>query len=168
MSTSMADVGLTLRELKKTKRLSSFVKASDPSILGVKGPNERTETRDGMAIHWNVPISTRDGVTLRANIFHPENQATQKLSFLLNYSVYSKDYALEACMFPASSRLDNTHYTPYYGFEACDAIWWTQSGYFVAFVDSCGSFQSEGDKSFYSRDVGVDGKLIKSLNKCFI
>jgi predicted acyl esterase len=113
-----------------------------------------------MIIHTDVVILTRDGIKLRGNIYRPETQGNEKLPVLFNYSVYGKDGALEACMFPRSSRLDDSHYTPYYNFEACDAPWWTQRGYIVAFVDARGSFQSEGDKSYYSRDVGLDGKRL--------
>lgn len=116
-----------------------------------------------MIIDIDVVIPTRDGTKLRGNIFRPETQSDQRLPVLLNYCMYGKDGALEACIFPKSSGLDNSHYTTYYNFEACDAPWWTQRGYAVAFVDARGSFQSEGDKSYYSRDVALDGKRAESL-----
>lgn len=115
-----------------------------------------------MIIHTDVVIPTRDGIKLRGNIFRPDTQTDEKLPVLLNYSVYGKDGVLEACMFPKSSGLDNSHYTPHYAFEACDAPWWTQRGYIVAHVDARGFFQSEGDKSYYSRDVGLDGRKDQS------
>ncbi|KAJ5959261.1 Peptidase S15/CocE/NonD C-terminal [Penicillium vulpinum] len=146
----------TVQELEKAKKLGSFIKANDPAILGVLPPCERTDHRDGMIIYTDVVIPTRDGTKLRGNIYRPD-KTDEKLPVLLNYSVYGKDMALEACMFPRSSGLDNSHYTPYYQFEACDAPWWTQRGYIVAYVDTRGSFQSEGDKSYYSRDVALDG-----------
>ncbi|KAJ5761284.1 Peptidase S15/CocE/NonD C-terminal [Penicillium odoratum] len=170
----------TVQELKKTKDLGSFIKgawagfmrelgietsfantriltANDPAIQGLSHPSERVDVRDGMIIHTDVIIPTRDGTKLRGNIYRPETHNDQKLPVLLNYSVYGKDMALEPCMFPKSSGLDNSHYTPYYQFEACDTPWWTQRGYIVAYVDARGSFQSEGDKSYYSRDVALDG-----------
>lgn len=117
-----------------------------------------------MIIHTDVIIPMRDGVKLRGNIFRPESQASAKLPVLLNYSVYGKDGALEACMFPKGSRLDPSRHTPYYSFEACDAPWWTEQGYVVAFVDARGSFKSDGDKSYYSRDVGLDGEKLFLLH----
>ncbi|KAJ5390550.1 Peptidase S15/CocE/NonD C-terminal [Penicillium cataractarum] len=157
MSSQSPFVQQTLQELEKAKKLGSFIKANDPEIQGLLEPCESTSCHDGMIIHTDVIIPTRDGVKLCGNIFRPENQSDRKLPVLLNYSVYGKDGALEACMFPKGSRLDPSHHTPYYSFEACDAPWWTQRGYVVAFVDVRGSFKSEGDKSYYSRDVGLDG-----------
>ena len=31
----------------------------------------RSETRDGMAIDWDVPIAMEDGLVLRADLFRP-------------------------------------------------------------------------------------------------
>jgi uncharacterized protein len=118
-----------------------------------------------MLIHWDVAIPTRDAATLRGNIFRPGTQSHQKLPVILNYTVYGKDWGVETALFPATAGLDNSHYSSYYNFEACDALWWTQRGYIVAFVDARGSFQSEGDKSFFSRDVGLDGRLSDIIMK---
>jgi predicted acyl esterase len=62
-------------------------------------------------------------------------------------------------MFPTTSGLDRARISKYYVFEGCDALWWTQRGYIVAYVDVRGSFQSDGNKHYYSRDVGLDGML---------
>jgi len=83
----------------------------------------------------------------------------EKLPVLLNYSVYGKDGAIETCLFPSTSGLDNARFTDHYGFEAADPPWWCARGYAIAIVDARGSFSSEGDKSYFSRDVGLDGKL---------
>ncbi|KAJ6017751.1 Peptidase S15/CocE/NonD C-terminal [Penicillium sp. IBT 35674x] len=147
----------TVQALEETHKLGTFIKANDPAIQGFSEPCEKTEHKDGMIIHTDVIIPTRDGIKLRGNIYRPETQSDERLPVLLNYSVYGKDMVLEPCIFPKGSGLDNSHYTPYYNFEACDAPWWTQRGYIVAFVDARGSFQSEGDKSYYSRDTGLDG-----------
>ncbi|KAJ5509961.1 Peptidase S15/CocE/NonD C-terminal [Penicillium expansum] len=157
MSNSSEHVQRTIQELEKAKRLGTFVQANHPILHGLSPPSESTTQRDGMLIHTDVIIPTRDGTKLRGNIFRPATQSSEKLPVILNYSVYGKDGALEPCIFPKGSRLDNGRYTSYYIFEACDAPWWTERGYIVAYVDARGSFQSEGDKSYYSRDVGLDG-----------
>jgi predicted acyl esterase len=139
--------------------------ANDPALWGLSEPREQTEHRDGMVIHWDVAIPTRDVTMSRGSIFRPEIKSHQKLPVVLSYSVYGKDWGVETAAFPAGARLDNSRYSSYYNFEACDALWWTQRGYIVAFVDVRGSLQSEGDKIFFSRDVGLDGRVVRCHNE---
>lgn len=143
--------------------------ANNPNQRGWFGLNPRTERRDGMIIHYDIPITLRDGVKVYGNVYRPESLEIGRIPVLLNYSVYGKDGAIETCVFPASSGLDKSRMTGDYQFEASDAPWWCKRGYAVAFVDARGSFSSEGDKSYYSRDVGLDGEFtLRVLNTLLI
>ncbi|OHE98155.1 CocE/NonD family Hydrolase [Colletotrichum orchidophilum] len=153
----MADVQVLKAELAKTHRLGNFIKAWNPQVLGVNDANPRTLT-DGILISdMDVAIPIRDGTILRGNIYRPRLTEGQKLPVIFNYSVYSKDGATDTAVFPPSAGLDKARITKEYQFEAADPGWWCPRGYIVASIDARGSFQSDGDKSYYSRDVGIDG-----------
>lgn len=132
----------------------------DPKLLGTRDPNPRTIVEDGIIQDLDVAISVRDGTVLRGNIYRPENHRDKLLPVVLNYSVYGKDGAVDICVFPPASGLDASRISKFYIFEAADPGWWCQQGYAVASVDARGSHQSEGDKGYYSRDVGLDGKRL--------
>ena len=50
---------------------------------------ERTEVRDGMRITWNAPIRMNDGVTLRADVFRPVDEAAAS-PVIISHGVYAK------------------------------------------------------------------------------
>lgn len=138
--------------------------ASPPELMGCEPPNPRTVIANSMISELDTEILTRDGVKLRANIYRPEDRANDRSPVILNYSVYGKDGAVDVCFFPPASGIDRGRISNKYLFEAADPVWWCAQGYAVATVDARGSFQSEGDKSFYSRVVGLDGE--NSLRLC--
>ena len=119
-----------------------------------------------MIIDIDVAIETRDGTTLRANIYRPEQQGSARLPVIFNYTAYGKDGAIDMATFPPQSGIDESRMTPDYQFESTDCQWWCPRGYICATVDVRGSFKSNGDKSYYSRDVGLDGevsRLVRTL-----
>jgi predicted acyl esterase len=125
--------------------------------MGVHDANPRKISKDCLIGDLDIPIPVRDGTILRGNVYRPDVDPGAKLPTIFNYSVYSKDGAVDICVFPPSAGLDPARVTAGYLFEAADPGWWCAQGYAVASVDSRGSFQSDGDKSYYSRDVGIDG-----------
>ncbi|KAJ4200259.1 hypothetical protein NW767_007780 [Fusarium falciforme] len=153
----MADSSLTTEALAQTKSLGKFIPGWDPKLLGTRDPNTRTIIEDGIIQDLDIAISVRDGTVLRGNIYRPENRRNERLPVILNYSVYGKDGAIDICVFPPASGLDTSRISKLYLFEAADPGWWCQQGYAVASVDARGSHQSDGDKGYYSRDVGLDG-----------
>ncbi|TID03848.1 Cocaine esterase [Colletotrichum higginsianum] len=153
----MADIEILQVELEKTRRLGKFVKAWDPSILGVREANPRTVIEGDLISDLDIAVPVRDGTILRGNVHRPLGQEGQKLPVLFNYTVYGKDGATDISIFPASTGLEKDRITEHYIFEAADPGWWCPRGYAVAYVDARGSCQSDGDKSYYSRDVGLDG-----------
>ncbi|KAI8724266.1 CocE/NonD family Hydrolase [Fusarium sp. LHS14.1] len=153
----MADLSLTTEALAQMKRLGKFIPRWDPKLLGTRDPNPRTIVEDGIIQDLDVALSVRDGTVLRANLYRPENRRNERLPVILNYSVYGKDGAVDICVFPPASGLDASRISKLYLFEAADPGWWCHQGYAVASVDARGSHQSDGDKGYYTRDVGLDG-----------
>ena len=49
--------------------------------------NEKTELRDRMRIHWDVPITMDDGLVLRADIYRPPQEG--KYPVILSYGPYA-------------------------------------------------------------------------------
>lgn len=130
--------------------------------MGTREPNPRTVVDDGLIQDLDVAIPVRDGNVLRGNIYRSESHKNQQLPVILNYSVYGKDGAVDICVFPPSAGLDPSRISKYYLFEAADPGWWCKNGYAVASVDARGSHQSEGNKSYYGKDVGLDGNLLQN------
>ncbi|KZL85929.1 family hydrolase [Colletotrichum incanum] len=146
----MADIETVQVELEKTRRLGKFIKVVEGDLIS----------------DLDIPVAVRDGTLLRANVHRPLGQEGHKLPVLFNYSVYGKDGETDISIFPAAAGLDTARLTEHYVFEAADPGWWCSRGYIVAYVDARGSFQSDGDKSYYSRDVGLDGyDLVEWLAK---
>ena len=48
---------------------------------------QRSETRDGMRIDWNVPIAMDDGLVLRADVFRPVVEG--RYPVVLSYGPYA-------------------------------------------------------------------------------
>ncbi|CAJ2509293.1 Uu.00g143190.m01.CDS01 [Anthostomella pinea] len=151
-----SSVDLLKEEQAKARHLGKFIKAWDPKQQGLQDPSPRTVREYGMIKHLDVPIPLRDGVIVRGNIVRPENKIDARLPVILNYSVYGKDGGTDLSIFPASSGLDASRLSREYLFEAADPGWWCPRSYIVATVDARGSYQSDGDKGYYSRDVGLD------------
>ncbi|MGA0025083.1 MAG: peptidase S15, partial [Burkholderiales bacterium] len=56
-------------------------------------PNLKTESRDGMRIAWDVPITMDDGLVLRADVFLPPAEGRHPA--LLSYGPYGKGLAFQ-------------------------------------------------------------------------
>jgi predicted acyl esterase len=53
----------------------------------------KSETRDGMRIDWDVPITTDDGIVLRADVFRPFGDG--RCPVILSYGPYAKGLAFQ-------------------------------------------------------------------------
>ncbi|KAF5235501.1 hypothetical protein FANTH_11693 [Fusarium anthophilum] len=133
----MADKTISSKPLPQVKHPKNFIQEWVPKIMGTREPNPRTIIEDGLIQDLDVAIP--------------------QLPVILNYSLCGKDGAVDICAFPPSPGLDPSRISKYYTFEAADPGWWCKNGYAVAFVDARGSHQSEGNKSYYGKDVGLDG-----------
>src|SRR6201981_4186333 len=70
-------------------------------------PEQRSETRDGMRIDWNVPIAMDDDLVLRADVFRPV--AEGRYPVILSYGPYAKGLAFQDGYPSAWQRMADRH-----------------------------------------------------------
>jgi predicted acyl esterase len=113
-------------------------------------PHERTEVRDGMRITWQAPIRLRDGITLRADVFRPVEEA-QCWPVIISHGVYAKGLSYQEGYPLQWQKMVADHpdilegsTNQYQNWEVTDPERWVLHGYAVVRVDSRGSGWSEG------------------------
>jgi uncharacterized protein len=111
--------------------------------------SHRIEKRDGMVVEWDAPITTNDGLTLRADIFRPE--ADGRFPGLLTYGPYGKGLAFQDGNASAWSRMTEAFPDTaarssnlYQNWEVPDPEKWVPDGYVLIRVDSRGAGRSPG------------------------
>jgi uncharacterized protein len=109
----------------------------------------RSETRDGMRIDWDVPITMDDGLVLRADVFRPI--ADGQYPVLLTYGPYAKGLAFQDGYPSAWQRMVEHHpdvaagsSNLYQSWEVVDPEKWVPHGYACVRVDSRGAGCSPG------------------------
>jgi predicted acyl esterase len=109
----------------------------------------RSETRDGMRIDWDVPITMDDGLQVRADVFQPV--AEGKYPVLLTYGPYAKGLAFQDGYPSAWQRMVDKHpdvaagsSNLYQSWEVVDPEKWVPHGYVCVRVDSRGAGCSPG------------------------
>ena len=110
---------------------------------------ERSETRDGMRIDWNVPIAMDDGIVLRADVFRPV--AEGRYPVILSYGPYAKGLAFQDGYPSAWQRMAEKHpdvtagsSNLYQSWEVVDPEKWVPHDYACVRVDSRGAGCSPG------------------------
>lgn len=114
-----------------------------------RDPHMRSEVRDGMRIDWNVPVAMSDGVTLRADVFRPDDDG--KYAAILSYGTYAKGLAYQDG-YPAQWQKMVADYpdilegstNKYQAWEVTDPERWVPHGYAIVRFDSRGAGWSEG------------------------
>jgi len=120
------------------------------AVAGDRKPLEqRTESRDGMRIDWNVPIAMDDGLVLRADIFRPPAQG--RFPVILSYGPYAKGLAFQDGYPSAWKRMAEKHpdvtagsSNLYQSWEVVDPEKWVPHDYACVRVDSRGCGCSPG------------------------
>ena len=110
---------------------------------------EISESRDGMKIDWDVPITMDDGLVLRADMFRPIKEG--KYPVLLSHGPYAKWLHFEDGYETAWNRMKEKHpdvmigtSNRYASWEVCDPEKWVPHGYICIRVDSRGAGRSPG------------------------
>ncbi len=110
---------------------------------------QRSETRDGMRIDWDQPITMDDGLVVRADIFRPI--AEGKYPVILTYGPYAKGLAFQDGYPSAWQRMVEKHpdvaagsSNLYQSWEVVDPEKWVPAGYACVRVDSRGAGCSPG------------------------
>jgi uncharacterized protein len=113
------------------------------------GLQERSETRDGMRIEWNVPIAMDDGLLLRADVFRPIAEGHYPV--ILSYGPYAKGLAFQDGYPSAWQRTVEQHpdvsagsSNLYQSWEVVDPEKWVPHDYACVRVDSRGCGCSPG------------------------
>ncbi len=107
------------------------------------------ETRDGMVIDWDVPITMDDGLVLRADVFRPINPGRHPV--ILSYGPYAKWLAFQDGYPTAWEIMVQEHpdvaansTNHYQSWEVVDPEKWVPDGYAIVRVDSRGAGRSPG------------------------
>lgn len=109
----------------------------------------RSETRDGMQVDWNVPITMDDGLVLRADVFRPVRPG--RYPVILSYGPYAKGLAFQDGYPSAWTRMAEKHpdvtagsSNLYQSWEVVDPEKWVPHDYVCVRVDSRGCGCSPG------------------------
>jgi len=114
-----------------------------------KGLREVTETRDGMTIDWDIPITMDDGLVLRADVYRPVKAGHYPV--LISYGPYAKWLAFQDGYSTAWEIMVREHpdvvagsTNKYQSWEVVDPEKWVPDGYVCVRVDSRGAGRSPG------------------------
>jgi uncharacterized protein len=110
----------------------------------------------------DLPVSTRDGTTLRANVYRPEGEDRRPV--ILSIHPYGKDklptrrrgrwsYSFQYRIMRQPGPLRFSSLT---GWEAPDPAWWVERGFAVVNADLRGCGRSEGTAQLLSPQEGRD------------
>src|ERR671922_529773 len=109
----------------------------------------RSETRDGMRIDWDVPITMDDGLVLRADVYRPVDDDRHPV--ILTYGPYGKWLHFEDLYTDQWRRMAAEHpdvvagsSNKYQNWEVVDPEKWVPDGYACVRVDSRGAGRSPG------------------------
>ena len=113
-----------------------------------------------MIIDWDVPIGSRDGTVLRADVFRPEGEG--RWPVLLSYGPYAKGLAFQEGYPSAWQRMAEAYpdavagsTNRYQNWEVADPEKWVPDGYVCVRVDSRGCGRSPGYVDpFSARETG--------------
>lgn len=116
---------------------------------------QRSETRDGMRIDWDVPVEMDDGVVLRADVFRPLDEVPCPV--ILSYGPYAKGLAFQEG-YPSAWQIMTSQHpdveagssNKYQNWEVVDPEKWVPDGYVCVRVDSRGCGNSPGYVDHFS------------------
>jgi predicted acyl esterase len=111
--------------------------------------SQQSEIRDGMKIEWNVPITTDDGILLRADVYRPVEEG--RYPVILTYGIYAKGLSYQEGYPQQWQKMVEDHpeilvgsTNRYQNWEVTDPERWVPHGYAVVRVDSRGAGWSPG------------------------
>lgn len=115
----------------------------------IRDPLMQSVVQDGMRIEWDVPVYMRDGVTLRADVFRPNDDG--KYPIILSHGPYGKSLHMKDGYEGSWNTLKRSYpevfegtSEKYINWETVDPEKWVPDGYAVVRIDSRGSGRSEG------------------------
>ena len=123
----------------------------------------KTERRDGMLIHWDMPIPMDDGITLRADIFRPDDE-NGRYPVIMSLGPYGKGVSFSGSHYAfAWKRIESAYpeitrgtSNKYANWEAVDPEKWVPDGFICIRVDSRGAGRSPGVLDIFSQREAKD------------
>lgn len=104
----------------------------------------------------DVPMQLRDGTTIYTDVFRPVEEG--RYPALVGWSPYGKDIGGQWLDDVRDrSGVPLSWVSEFQKFEAADPAFWVQYGYVVLNPDSRGSGRSDGDITFWGRQLAEDG-----------
>ncbi|MEA2654976.1 MAG: uncharacterized protein QOI23_341, partial [Chloroflexota bacterium] len=132
---------------------TKYLPGLPPAEGGCPPRQHRTSHADGMLIEYDAAVPMRDGVEIYCDIFRPE--AGGPAPVIVAWGPYGKHGPVKYAIFP-NHGVDPDWVSKYAGFEAPDPLYWTRHGYAVINVDPRGTWNSQGDATFYSAQEALD------------
>jgi len=121
----------------------------------------KSEIRDGMQVDWDVPITTRDGLVLKADVFRPPTRG--KYPVIMTYGPYGKGLSFQQGYKTAWDIMAKNHpdvtadsTNKYQNWEVVDPEKWVKHGYICIRVDSRGAGMSPGYMQLWSPQEAID------------
>ncbi len=109
----------------------------------------KSEVRDGMRIDWDVEIPMDDGISMRADVFRPDDDGQYPV--ILSYGPYGKGLAFQEIYLDQWNRMIENYpdvaqgsTNKYQNWEVVDPEKWVPEGYVCVRVDSRGTGTSPG------------------------
>ena len=125
----------------------------DPKGRGYPGFNPRQVVQDGLRIDYDLAVKLRDGVTIYADVYRPDDE-DGPLPAIVLWSAYGKHWRWPEPM--RSMFTDNAGVSDYAPIEAPDPSVWCPAGYAIVVPDPRGINHSEGDATAWSPQEGDD------------
>ncbi|HZK74787.1 MAG TPA: CocE/NonD family hydrolase [Clostridia bacterium] len=132
---------------------TKFLPGVPPAEGGCPPLLHRTIHADGMLIEYDAAVAMRDGIEIYADVFRPEGG--DQVPVIVAWGPYGKHGPVKYEIFPKHG-VDPAWLSKYTGFEAPDPLYWTRHGYAVINVDPRGTWNSQGDATFYSAQEALD------------
>ena len=132
---------------------TKYLPGLPPAEGGCPPLQHRTSHADGMLIEYDAAVPMRDGVEIYCDIFRPEGDG--QVPVIVAWGPYGKHGPVKYAIFP-NHGVDPAWVSKYAGFEAPDPLYWTRHGYAVINVDPRGTWNSQGDATFYSAQEALD------------
>jgi uncharacterized protein len=132
---------------------TKYLPGLPPAEAGCPPMQHRTSHADGMLIEYDAAVPMRDGVEIYCDIFRLEGPGPMPV--IVAWGPYGKHGPVKYAIFP-NHGVDPAWISKYAGFEAPDPLYWTRHGYAVINVDPRGTWNSQGDATFYSAQEALD------------
>ncbi|KAG7405483.1 Cocaine esterase [Fusarium oxysporum f. sp. rapae] len=103
----------------------------------------------------DVPVTLRDGVVMYTDIFRPIGNGTYPA--IVAWSPYGKEIGAQALVDYKHTGVNISRLSQLQKFEGPDPAYWVCQGYIVLNPDSRGAFSSQGNITYWGRQLAEDG-----------